>query len=212
MSGLIATFRCYSVAWIHRNKLQLWEIPSGRLIRTFVDETVNLKDRLPIRFSPKGQLLATADIDHSVKLWNATTGARIITLQGHTQALQSLAFSPDGQTLASSSADDTVRLWKLQTYQTSRVLQVADSSGYPTRPQNAGHLAFSPDGRVLATSALLLPLVESIPQLGQGVKLWDVASGQRWEDIRSVSRFSFSPNNRFLVVAKGSILEVWQPQ
>jgi WD40 repeat protein len=92
-----------------QNKLQLWDISTGRLIRTFVNENVNLNYRLPIQFSPNGQQLSTADIDHSVKLWNATNGARIVTLQGHSQGIQSVAFSPDGQTLASSSADHTVK-------------------------------------------------------------------------------------------------------
>lgn len=37
------------------------------------------------------------------------------TLEGHTEAVLSVAFSPDGKALASGSGDTTVRIWDLQT-------------------------------------------------------------------------------------------------
>lgn len=192
------------------NKLQLWEFATGRLIRTVVDGVAGTGDRLPIAFSPDSQTLATADLDHSVKVWNANTGARIITLRGHQQTLQDLAFSPDSKTLASSSTDHTVRLWNLNTYQGIRTLNVAQSAGHPIRPTNLGYLAFSPDGQLLATSTLLLPVVQSEPIPTQGVTVWDVSTGQPLTQIHSVTDFSFSPNNQFLI-ANGRTLQIWQP-
>jgi len=51
-----------------------------------------------IAFSPDGQTIASGSFDSSVKLWDATTGQCLNTLQG-TGGVWSVAFSPDGQML-----------------------------------------------------------------------------------------------------------------
>jgi WD40 repeat protein len=103
--------------------------------------------------------VASASEDHTVKIWDASTGREIQTLAGHTRPVVGVAYSPDGQTLASASWDSTVKLCDVSTGKLLRTL--------------AGHrdavmcVAFHPDGKELATGSW-----------DHTVKIWNVANGK----------------------------------
>ena len=48
----------------------------------------------------RGQLIATASFDHTVKLWDPASGGELATLEGHTEGVNCLAFSPNGRQIA----------------------------------------------------------------------------------------------------------------
>jgi WD40 repeat protein len=49
--------------------------------------------------------------DETVIIWNAKSGERIKTLEGHSYPVNSVSWSPDGKYLASGSGDGTVIIW-----------------------------------------------------------------------------------------------------
>ena len=94
-----------------------------------------------VRYSPDGNMIASASADQTIKLWHSD-GRLLQTIGGHTQRVSSIDFSPDSQRLASASWDGTVKLWSLagellhtMTAHNGRVLGVD----------------FSPDGELLAS-------------------------------------------------------------
>ena len=65
-------------------------------------------------FSPDGKLLATADNDGTVRLWNTATsqptGAPLSVEPGG--GVNGVAFSPDDKLLATVDSNENVRLWE----------------------------------------------------------------------------------------------------
>jgi WD40 repeat protein/transcriptional regulator with XRE-family HTH domain len=107
---------------------------------------------------PGRRLVATGGLDHSVRPWDALTGAPRACWQTHSGRVVALAFRPDGGLLASASWDTTIALWDVGRGELACLLR--------------GHaapiecLAFSPDGRLLASGSW-----------DGDVRVWDVAAG-----------------------------------
>ena len=110
-------------------------------------------------FSPDGRTIALGD-GHTIRLWDAISGAHTRVLTGHTAEVNSVAFSPNGRTIASGSGnfrenDNTIRLWDATSGAHKRTL-----TGHTFAVLS---IAFSPDGHTIASGS------------GDGtVLLWDL--------------------------------------
>jgi WD40 repeat protein len=143
-----------------------------------------------VAFSPDGARLLSGSADKTIKLWNATTGSLVRTLEGHSDMVTSVAFSPDGAHVISGGLDKTVRLWDTATGSLVRTFE-----GHSER---IGSVVFSSDGALLLSGAD-----------DRTARLWDLATGRlvrtfegRWEFVLSVS---FSPDGaRVLSLSRAS--------
>ena len=95
-------------------------------------------------FSPDSARIATgsaADYCYEfgqLRIWDALTGATLMTLKGHDHSVDGCAFSPDGTLIATASEDATVKIWVLKTGVAMRTFDAHSRSVYAC--------AFSPDG------------------------------------------------------------------
>jgi WD40 repeat protein len=62
-------------------------------------------------FSPDSNMIASASLDGTIKLWDTRSGMALLTLYGHMSAVNAVTFSLDSKLLASGSKDGTVKLW-----------------------------------------------------------------------------------------------------
>jgi hypothetical protein len=92
------------------NTLKLWDLSSGREIRTFTGHSGGVTS---VAFPPDGRTALSGSHDKTLKLWDVATGREIRTFTGHSDWVTSVAFAPDGRSALSGSKDDTIRLWDL---------------------------------------------------------------------------------------------------
>jgi WD40 repeat protein/transcriptional regulator with XRE-family HTH domain len=155
-----------------------------------------------VAFSPNGKLLATADSDGTVRLWNPATdqavGAPLQTGSGTQGGVSAVAFSPDGKLLASASGSSgTVRVWNSVT---RRPLAV------PLRNDLYGvfGLAFSPNGKLLASE-----------DGNATVRFWNPVTrqpvGAPLQTHGSDTGVSFSPNGKLVAVGRKGTVRLWDP-
>jgi WD40 repeat protein len=98
--------------------IKLWDLPTGRLRRTFADHPSSIRD---VAFSPDDRTLATGTQgDTVIRLWNVSTGRHVADLTGHLGVLNRLAFSPHGNLLATASVDGSVGVWDTDPSLTTR--------------------------------------------------------------------------------------------
>ncbi|KAL8860404.1 MAG: hypothetical protein Q9178_003063 [Gyalolechia marmorata] len=192
-----------------------------------------------VRFSPKGDKIASCSADATIRIWETSTGYHLHTLEGHLAGVSTLAWSPDNRVLASGSDDKSIRLW-----------DTVAGRQYPR--QLLGHnnyiysIAFSPKGNMIVSGsydeAVFLwdvrtaRYMRSLPAhsdpvggvdfirdgtlivscAGDGlIRIWDTATGQCLrtlvhEDNAPVSSVRFAPNGRFVLAwTLDSCVRLW---
>lgn len=190
--------------------IQLWNLQTGQLIKVMFQSSNLVNPVLPnsMAFSPDGQFLATLDHGNSIKLWNASNGARVVSLNQHQRPIEALSFTPNGLQLISRDRDQAVWFWDLVKYRAERSIFVA-SGNRPKPIETSGAMAtvqpitLSPDGQTFA-----VPL--KLPNGTMALDLRMVVNGDRLTVLPNAGQAFFTANNRFLITG-GPEVQVWQP-
>jgi WD40 repeat protein/serine/threonine protein kinase len=175
-----------------------------------------------LAMSPDGLLLATADVNGGLLIWDARETRLLLTLQvpmspahgaghlgaalidlpvrtmpAHASRVTGLAFHPrdEAHTLASAGADGTLKVWDSRTWKVRHEQKVQGGGIHA--------LAFSPDGQHLATAGR-----------DAAIRVWDAATGRAVYVLHghtnTVYALAYSPDGRRL--ASGGldrVVRIW---
>jgi WD40 repeat protein len=115
---------------------------------------------LSASYSPDGERVVTASWDNTAIIWDARTGQKLLSLQGHTDWVLSASYSPDGERVVSASPDTTAIIWDARTGQKLLSLQ-----GHTDWVLSA---SYSPDGERVVTASR-----------GGSAWIWDASTGKQ---------------------------------
>ncbi len=200
----------FSVAWSpdsHRlvsssfdNTTRVWDASTGQTRFT-------LKRTQPVgqvAWSPDGQTLATAGFNpddpqeattNVAQLWNAATGALLLTYTGHAGPVRAVAWSPDSHRLATlgdldpDTSPGVVHVWEVATGKRLQTYRGAIPA-----------LAWSPDGTRIASAAF-----------DKTVQVWEAATGKRLLSYTGhgtpVRSLAWSPDGNRIASVDGANLD-----
>lgn len=137
------------LATCSRDKINLWTIATGELLRTLSGHSAEVTS---CSFCSFGSILASSSRDKKVILWNYEKGKRASRLELHSDAVLCCAFSKDGKFLASASRDKTARLYKIRPG-AGEFVPGSDVKQLTGHTAAVNVVTFSPDGEIALTGA-----------------------------------------------------------
>jgi WD40 repeat protein len=192
--------------------VKLWDVATGKELRTVRRQVFGLRNIALIRQSPEavnsialasnGKTLAFGDGYGTVSIWSASNGLHQATFLCGSDEVSSLlceakavVVSADDRTLLAGTSDGKIRIWDVVAGKEKYVLGASDLA--------VNCLALSSDGKMMASG----------DEEGR-VALWEMATGKRRADLGrrlgAVYGVAFNPNGRTLAsCGRDETVRVW---
>ncbi|HEY2253628.1 MAG TPA: hypothetical protein VGH74_21285, partial [Planctomycetaceae bacterium] len=185
----------------------VWDLATGEIVETLPG---NFGTMYAIQFSADSQLLGTANMTGTVKVWRVKDWSLESALLNPRRQVRCVAFSPDGRWLASGGSD--------------RKLHIADTRSWDTAFETAEQdlwvegVAFSPDGaRLYSVTGSWDPKDQPAASI---LTAWTVTAGKDKLELKPIQKIKahagttdnlvVTPDGRQVITAGAdSLIKVW---
>jgi WD40 repeat protein len=138
--------------------VEIFSWPGGKPLQVLNDH----KDSVMGIAWLSGSSIASGSLDHSVVLWDTTTGSLLKRLKGHSRGVSSLCFLEKKKLLVSAGIDQSLRVWNLET---GKLVHSLDNHTLPVH------------GIALRPGSGGLPMIASVSD-DRTVRLWQPTIGR----------------------------------
>ena len=170
------------------SKLKLWDIETGRLIRTFDDECRSAQ------FTPDGKyilaMVKSGDRSALVKVWDVISGESVRNIKSDDFTLSDLQISNDGKLLLTVSFSKKMSIWDFRSGKILRNIR----EGY----EDIREAIITPDSRYIIS----LHESETYMKDRNEIRVWNLQTGELLNTInqKKARTICVSPNNTHLIV------------
>jgi len=171
--------------------LKLWEVESGREIRTFYyhPEDVQLLSLAKVLFSPDGNYALSMPNSKTIKVWDIRTGREYKTFKDEKKYFLSAFFSPNGKSIWAIGL--ITKKWDIETEKENSL-------------HGLSSFEYSPDGKVMVSIKFFKEVVLSKYHNGKST----IIPIDNSDQIQSVK---FSPDGRYVLakILKSQDFKIW---
>jgi len=146
--------------------IKLWDIASGREIRTFFGHESTIND---LALSPDGTQFLSSSADKTARLWEIATGKLLQTFKGHEDLLTAVDFNPNGKQVITAGYDNEAILWDIKSGEKLKTFRVNPDKGIGY----GVNVAFHPDGNTVVFG-----------NDNRSAMLYNVATGDTLQEIK----------------------------
>ena len=168
----------------------VWDAATGAELRRFPGGGFR------VAFTPDGARVVVGGMDGHLDVWDAASGAQVISVKPYVDRLSAIAFAPDGQRVLTAAWDGRMTVWDWRSWKQLTAL--------PTMDNIVATAAFSRDGKWLLTGDADVTLQVRRADTGAIAHTILLPEGARFMNAW------FSPDARLVVTSSfDGVIRVW---
>ncbi|MFN0124399.1 MAG: protein kinase domain-containing protein, partial [Blastocatellia bacterium] len=165
------------MAYANTGTVAIWDYDRGHQIRQITTSLIPVA----LACSPDGTMIATGDVEQTVRVFSARNGQSLSTIRSYTGPISALAFTPDSKGLFTGSEDRTLKLNSIQEQTDARLIA--------RNNVRFNNVAFTRDGRQLITT-----------DAGQVIRMHDLTTGQQAQKLDGYQNRPAADNEPLVMV------------